>query len=107
MSDAKKLDLTQLVKEFAEFQPDKPFSSMGGKPFVDAMAEPEPEFVIPFIKIRMDIIKQPMTTIFINSPPTKIKQKPPIMSLLITLKNMIKLLIPAFLRRFNVLKRIA
>ena len=54
MSNVKEYDLTQLVKEFAEFQPDKQFLSMDSKPFVHAMADPEPEFVIPFIKERMD-----------------------------------------------------
>ena len=54
MSITKGYDLVQLVKEFAEFQPDEQFLAMDGKPFVHAMADPEPEFVIPFIKARMD-----------------------------------------------------
>ncbi len=50
----KEYDLKQLGKEFADFQPDVQFLSMDGKLFVHAMADPEPEFVIPFIKERMD-----------------------------------------------------
>jgi len=54
MTNAKDFDLTQLLEEFADFQPDEPFSSMDGKPFLQAMAHPEPEFVIPFIEKRTD-----------------------------------------------------
>ncbi len=54
MSNVRKIDLAHLLKDFSEFRPDNQFSSMDGKPFVRAMAEPEPEFVIPFIKEKMD-----------------------------------------------------
>jgi len=54
MSNTKEFDLSQLVEEFAEFQPDKSSLSMDGKPLVHAMADLEPEFVIPFIKEKMD-----------------------------------------------------
>jgi hypothetical protein len=47
-------DLMQLAKAFAEFQPDEPFASLDAKPFVDVMADPEPEFIAPFIKARTD-----------------------------------------------------
>ena len=53
MADSKPYDLAALVKEFADFQPEETFSSMDSYPFVNAMADPEPEFVIPFIKERM------------------------------------------------------
>ncbi len=42
------------MEDFSEFQPDNQFSSMEAEPFVLAMAEPEPEFVIRFIKEKMD-----------------------------------------------------
>ncbi len=54
MSESKKYTLVELVKEFADFQPDEQFLSLDGKAFVNAMAEPPPEFVIPFIQERMD-----------------------------------------------------
>lgn len=54
MADTKKYDLATLVKEFSGFQPDKTFSSMDTNPFANAMADPEPDFVIPFIEKRME-----------------------------------------------------
>ncbi len=51
--DAGKLDLAHLVEEFSEFQPDKQFASMDGQPFVHAMSDPEPEFVVSFIREKM------------------------------------------------------
>ncbi len=53
MADTQPYDLAVLVKEFSGFQPDETFTSMDGDSFVNAMADPEPEFVIPFIKERM------------------------------------------------------
>ncbi len=53
MAKTKPYDLAALVKEFSGFQPDETFSSMDGKPFVATMADPEPEFVTPFINERV------------------------------------------------------
>ena len=63
MSNTKAYDLKQLVIEFADFQPEEQFLSMDGKPFVHAMADPEPEFVIPFIKKRMETGSEKETAI--------------------------------------------
>ena len=54
MPKPKQYDLEELVEEFSDFRPDETFSSMDGKPFVDTMVNPEPEFVTAFIKERMD-----------------------------------------------------
>ncbi len=48
------IDLSLLVNEFAEFQPDDMFSSLNGKPFTQALVKPEPEFVTPFIKKKLE-----------------------------------------------------
>ncbi len=53
MAETKPYDLAELVKEFSGFQPDETFSSMDGEPFVATLADPEPEFVKPFIAERM------------------------------------------------------
>jgi hypothetical protein len=54
MPTANAFDLAQLTIAFAEFQPDETFTALRPKPFVDVMADPEPEFVTPFIKVRTD-----------------------------------------------------
>ncbi len=53
MADTKPYDLAALVKEFAGFQPEATFSSLDGKPFAAILADPEPEFVKPFLNERM------------------------------------------------------
>jgi len=52
MKGNNKLNLTQLAQEFADFQPDAQFSAMDGEPFLNAMADPEPEFVTSFVLAR-------------------------------------------------------
>ncbi|ACS81444.1 hypothetical protein [Maridesulfovibrio salexigens] len=54
MSESKGYDLQELAEEFLHFEPDNQFSSIDCEPFVQAMADPEPEFVIPFIKKRIE-----------------------------------------------------
>ncbi len=53
MAETKPHDLAALVKAFSGFQPGETFSSMDGKPFVATLADPEPDFVKPFIDERM------------------------------------------------------
>ncbi len=52
MSADKQFDLTKLTQEFAEYHPDETFASLDAKPFIDVMADPEPEFVTTFINAR-------------------------------------------------------
>lgn len=47
------LNLTQLAQEFTDFEPDAHVASMDGGPFLDAMADPEPEFVSLLIRARL------------------------------------------------------
>lgn len=52
MSKAKDYDLAQLVNEFAQFEAGEQFLSFDCKPFVLALAHPEPEFVTNFLNER-------------------------------------------------------
>ena len=53
MSNTRPYDLMSLAREFSAFQPDETFVSLDGEPFVTTLADPEPEFVRAFIKVRM------------------------------------------------------
>lgn len=54
MVEKTRIDLTALVEEFADFAPDETFTALETEPFVQAMAQPDPEFVIPFLKARKE-----------------------------------------------------